>query len=88
LCRRCYDRPAIRDRYPSANKRGNRGPGIKGGVRRLPKPTSYAPGSLRKQVILRRRLRAGEELHHADDAKLPDDFDDATDFPDDDETID
>lgn len=70
LCWPCYYTPAVSALYPSTSKYARRGVGY--GHRAnapLPAaPTSARPGTPEKLAALEDRARAGEQLHHPDDA--------------------
>lgn len=60
LCKRCYNNPRIRKRYPVPAKYVEYTT-----VPNLPdEPTQAQPGSEEKMQILERRMRAGTQLFH------------------------
>jgi hypothetical protein len=68
LCRVCFNRPAVRELYPSTSKHGRRGPGNFNGTGTVPIPTDALPGTPAKVCILMERAANGQQLWHADDA--------------------
>jgi hypothetical protein len=71
LCWNCYYEPGVRELYPAAIKYQWRGPGV-GRRHSLPPPfpTSAAPGSPEKILVLTQRLEQGFDLWHPDDATM------------------
>jgi len=68
LCNICEHTPAIRDQYPIRAKRGH-GPSNGNATPPVPpEPTHYAPGTLRKMVVMRKRARLGFQVFHPLDA--------------------
>lgn len=71
LCRRCYQDPAIRARYPcNSAEHGHRGRGLTEGRPRLPEPTTSQPGTEARLAEYARRVRLGLPLHVPGDAEL------------------
>lgn len=75
LCRPCYDIPDVRSRY---SRRYTVGVGAYSNpLGEIPiSPTSAAPGSHEKVLVLMERAESGLSLHHPADARLVED-----DFP-------
>lgn len=68
LCKTCRTTPEILRLYPSTNKYGMRGSGVKNVPVRLPEPTTTLPGTEGRLLVLEGRARRGEALHHPEDA--------------------
>ena len=70
LCWGCYGRRGVRDLYPAeTNQHGAaRGVGLSTGPGQRCEPTPVPPGPERV-AILAARAAAGQELHHAADAR-------------------
>lgn len=70
LCWNCSTDPRIRKRYTSESKFAAKGLGLTPPKRKARRPCKAAPGSEGRLATYRRRLERGEELYHAEDAKL------------------
>ncbi len=73
LCWRCYNTPAVRVLYRAESGRGvRRGVGTTVDAPRTPVPTTCAPGTPEKQLVLAERAKAGEFLFHPLDSCMED----------------
>lgn len=69
LCWGCYYRPGVKEIYP-VSKYSNRGPGnIYRNAPFAPFPTTAAPGTPEKLVVIQRRLLLQQSLWHPYDAR-------------------
>ncbi len=66
LCWSCYYKPGVRAKYDGARARKK----APRGGRKEPTPTSAAPGTEEKLLVLAQRLSSGMSLWHKDDAPL------------------
>src|SRR5262245_37917882 len=70
LCWSCYYTPGVKDQYPSTSKYARRGVGnFTGNAPIAPEPTTAAPGTPEKMMVLEERARLKQALWHPLDAK-------------------
>lgn len=63
LCFRCYYTPGLREQYPSTSIYAVHGVGNEP-AKKIPTPTTAAPGSAEKLEVLKQRAENGEQLWH------------------------
>jgi hypothetical protein len=65
LCRTCYYRSGVRDRFPSTSKFARQGFGLASRTPGLPSaPTIALPGTPQKVAVLEERARLHQSLWH------------------------
>ena len=70
MCYPCFRTPGVRDQYPP--RRPVQNPGVRDGAnsaRPPTEPTPAVPGTPAKMDALAARVKRGEALHHAGDAR-------------------
>lgn len=80
LCDPCYSSAEIRDLYPPKSVYARRGVGASEPASD-PEPTTAAPGTEGKILVLAARALAGERLWHPEDARLGERDTTPSDYP-------